>query len=337
MHTARLWKKLENDQVQCRLCSHFCRIEPEKRGRCGVRQNKNGELYTLVYDRAAAVNVDPVEKKPLYHFMPGTMTFSFGTMGCNLSCSFCQNYSLSQAPKTGGDVTGHNVTPQLLVESALRNQCGSISYTYSEPTIFYEIMYDTAVLAHEHGLKNIMVSNGFQSPECLQSLAPYIDAANIDLKAFTSDFYEELCGARLEPVKKNLKMIRELGWWLEVTTLLIPEKNDNEDEVQAIARFIKNELGEDTPWHLSRFHPDYHMHDRGLTPQISLMRARQAGKDAGLHYVYVGNVPGNEFAHTYCPQCQAHVIDRSGFQVRAKHMTAGTCSACGAAIAGVFM
>ncbi|WP_027182770.1 AmmeMemoRadiSam system radical SAM enzyme [Desulfovibrio inopinatus] len=336
MHPARLWKKRDNLQVQCRLCAHFCRIDPGGRGKCGVRQNVDGELYTLVYDRAAAVNVDPVEKKPLYHFLPGTLTFSLGTMGCNLSCSFCQNYSLSQTPKAGGAVSGHHVTPQVLVDAALRNNCQSISYTYSEPTIFYELMYDTAVLAKEQGLKNIIVSNGFQSPECLQSLGPYIDAANIDLKAFTPQFYEELCGAKLEPVKKNLKTIRELGWWLEVTTLLIPGKNDDEDEVREMAKFISNELGVETPWHLSRFHPDYNMRDREFTPQTSLVHAWEAGKEAGLHFVYVGNVPGNEHAHTLCPNCQARVIDRSGFQVNGTDLTEGKCTACGAPIAGVF-
>ncbi len=336
MHPARLWKALSGGKVQCRLCSHFCLIEEGLRGKCGVRVNEGGALFTLTYDRVAAVNIDPVEKKPLYHFLPGTRTFSIATMGCNLSCSFCQNYDLSQPPRRGRDPSGQPATPEGLVAAALERGCASISYTYSEPTIFFELMQDTARLASSKGLKNIMVSNGFQSPDCLEELGPLIHAANIDLKGFKKEFYEKICGAKLTPVKKNLVRMRELGWWLEVTTLLIPGLNDEPAELREMADFLAAELGPDVPWHLSRFHPDHDMRDRGVTPLSSLEKAWKIGKEAGLRYVYVGNVPGDEHNSTFCPGCGEKVIDRSGFAVLGNGVKSGKCAACGHKIAGIF-
>ncbi|NMC50982.1 MAG: AmmeMemoRadiSam system radical SAM enzyme [Desulfovibrio sp.] len=336
MHEAALWKPLENRRVQCRLCSHFCRIDEGKRGRCGVRENGDGRLYTLVYDKVAATNLDPVEKKPLYHFLPGTMSFSFGTMGCNLSCLFCQNAFLSQTPRTGGPIEGRKITPEELVAAALGSGASSISYTYSEPTIFFELMRDTARKAKEKGLKNIMVSNGFQSPQCLEELAPLIDAANIDLKAFTDDFYRKVCGARLEPVKKNLAHIRRLGWWLEVTTLLIPGLNDSGSELREMAAFLVAELGADTPWHLSRFHPDYRMTDRPPTPESTLAMAKKIGVEAGLRFVYVGNLGPREQNDTLCPACGALLARRAGFSCGPVRLKNGTCPECGGAVAGVW-
>ena len=336
MTEARLYKKLENNRVHCRLCSQFCLIEDGERGLCGVRENAGGTLYTLVHDHVAAVNLDPVEKKPLYHFLPGTLTFSFGTQGCNFSCSFCQNDTLSQPPKSGARPSGRPATPEALVDAALESRAASISYTYSEPTIFFELMADTAVLAHEQGLKNILVSNGFQSPECLDELAGLIDAANIDLKAFTEEFYKEQCGARLDPVLKNLRHIRRLGWWLEVTTLVIPGLNDSDKELADIARFISGELGTQTPWHLSRFTPQYRLRDRPSTPTTSLERAHAIGKRHGLEYVYLGNVPGHPDGSTYCPGCGAKLIDRVGFALGSQPVTDGRCPACGHDIPGVW-
>ncbi|GKT37730.1 Organic radical-activating enzymes like protein, partial [Aduncisulcus paluster] len=225
LHPARLWKPLKDGKVQCRLCSHFCIIDKQEHGKCGVRQNVDGQLMTKTYELVAALNVDPVEKKPLYHFLPGTDTFSLGTQGCNFGCTFCQNASLSQHPKSGREITGQKVTPEIL---------------------------DTARLAHIKGLKNIMVSNGFQSPDCIEELTGLIDAANIDLKAFNDDFYQETCGGRLNPVLDNLKHMKKNGWWIEVTTLLIPGKNDSPDELKEMAAFIANELGKEVPWHISR-------------------------------------------------------------------------------------
>lgn len=334
MHPASLWKKLPDGRVSCRLCSHFCRIEDGRRGRCGVRVNKGGELFTLVYDRVAAANLDPVEKKPLYHFYPGSHTFSFGTMGCNLSCAFCQNYSLSQPPRQGKEITGEQVTPADLVEAAKRSGATSISYTYSEPTIFFELMRDTATLARQAGLHNIMVSNGFQSSQCLDALSGLIDAANIDLKAMDAGFYERVCGARLRPVLQNLVHIRKLGWWLEVTTLLIPGANDDESQLRELAAFLARELGEDTPWHISRFHPDFNMRDTPPTPFDRLERAYAIGREAGLRYIYIGNVLDDTYNRTICPACGATVLDRAGMGLARAHLKDGHCASCGAAIAG---
>lgn len=334
MHAAKLWKALDNGIVHCHLCSHFCRIPTGERGKCGVRENREGALFTLVYDRVAAMNVDPIEKKPFYHFLPGTRAFSFGTMGCNLGCSFCQNYTLSQPPREGLAIQGRRVEPQALVDAALDADCATIAYTYSEPTIFFELMEDTARLALEKGLRNIIVSNGFMSPECLDALAPLIHAANIDLKAFTPSFYADVCQAKLEPVKKNLKRMRALGWWLELTTLVIPGLNDDPDELALMAAFIRDELGTDTPWHLSRFHPEFRMQDRPVTPQATLERAWDIGRKAGLHYVYVGNIPGNDHNSTFCSHCGHKVIERLGFAVGEVRLRGTACADCGEQVAG---
>lgn len=334
MHPAQLWKRLASGPVQCRLCAHFCRLENGQRGKCGVRQCEDGALFTLVYDRVAAINIDPIEKKPLYHFLPGSSTLSFGTMGCNLSCAFCQNYSLSQPPRQGQPVAGERATPAELVQAALRSGSASISYTYSEPTVFFELMRDTAELAKATGLKNCIVSNGFQSPQCLRALGPLIDAANIDLKAMNPAFYERICGARLAPVLANLVRMRHLGWWLEVTTLLIPDGNDDPGELRRLADFLVKELGPHTPWHLSRFHPDYAMRDRPATPLASLERAYAIGREAGLEFVYVGNVPGNAHNGTACPGCGEALIERTGFSVNAVRTVDGRCPQCGAVLPG---
>lgn len=338
MTEARLWKRLKNGKTQCRLCNHYCVIAPNDRGKCGVRENRDGTLYTLNYGKIAARNLDPVEKKPLYHFQPGSRTFSFATMGCNLNCTFCQNWSLSQPPREGGTIIGQDTTPEELVANALRLEAASIAYTYSEPTIFFEIMQDTARLAHEHGLKNIMVSNGFMSRECLAELAPLIDAINVDLKGFTEDFYRDITGARLAPVLDNLKQIKhDLGWWLEVTTLLIPGQNDSEEELDQLTNFLAEEIGTDTPWHISRFHPDYRMTDADPTSSDSLERAFAMGKDKGLKYVYIGNMPGLDRQNTYCPGCNAELVNRSGFILRSTGIWGGKCLHCGEPIHGVDM
>ncbi|THB68449.1 MAG: AmmeMemoRadiSam system radical SAM enzyme [Desulfovibrio sp.] len=348
MHPAKLWRPLthhdadpdqgtfEPGTVQCLLCNHFCRIEPGLRGQCGVRQNQDGELMTLVKDRVAALNLDPVEKKPLYHFLPGTMTLSLGTMGCNLSCDNCQNHSLSQSPREGRPIQGQAVTSEELVQGAIKAQAQSISYTYSEPTIFFELMLDTAILAHEQGLKNIIVSNGFMSPQCMEELAPVIDAANIDLKSFNDGFYRKFCSARLKPVLSNLVQLKKAGVWLEITTLLIPEHNDSYTELADIAVFIHDELGAATPWHISRFHPDFRMPRVPPTPEETLERAWDIGREAGLEYVYVGNVPGHLGNNTFCPDCCRMTVSRRGFAI-ARADAGGKCQNCGHAIPGVGM
>jgi pyruvate formate lyase activating enzyme len=333
MRKAMLWKQLPAGKVLCELCSHFCLIAPGGRGKCAVRVNKEGVLHTLTYERVAAMGLDPVEKKPLYHFMPGTRTFSLGTMGCNLFCGFCQNYSLSQPPRQNRPVIGQPVTPRILVDAAIGQKAASISYTYSEPTIFFELMLDTAKLAVEQGLKNIIVSNGFMTKQCLDELAPFIHAANIDLKAFTEEFYERVCGGRLEPVLNNLLHIRELGWWLEVTTLVIPGENDTDSELERMALFIREELGAGTPWHLSRFHPDFQMLDTPSTPTETIQRACDLGRRTGLKYVYPGNVAGIEES-TRCPECGTVCIDRRGHAVKNCSIREGKCPGCGMEIEG---
>lgn len=297
-----------------------------------MRVNRDGALLTLVGDLVAAINLDPVEKKPLYHFLPGTKTLSFGTPGCNMECAFCQNASLSQPPRSGAPVRGERVAPAALVEEAVGLGAPSLSYTYSEPTIFFELVEETARLAHERGLKNILVSNGFMSPDCLDALKDLVDAANIDLKSFRNSFYETICGARLKPVLDNLKRMKEFGWWVEVTTLVIPGKNDSDEELTDIARFIRDELGADTPWHLSRFHADHRMLDVPATPPERLEQAHRIGVEAGLEYVYLGNLRGGPYDHTYCPHCAATLIERDGFRVVRK--SGPICPSCGERLAG---
>ncbi len=331
---ALLWRALDASAIQCQLCAHFCRIEDNARGRCGVRINKGGKLFSLSHDKVAALNLDPVEKKPLFHFLPGTTTLSLGTPGCNLACAFCQNASLSQPPRLGGQVKGENIPPREIVRIARASGAASVAYTYSEPTIFFELMLETAILAREAGLANIMVSNGFQSPQCLDELGGLIQAANIDLKSFSEDFYRDICDARLGPVLKNLTHMKKLGWHLEVTTLIIPTLNDSDAELAEIAGFVKDELGADTPWHVSRFHPCHHMQDHPPTPLDTLKRAYDIGRAAGLSHVFVGNVPGSGLEDTLCPGCGQLVVERTGFTILRDRLVRGVCPECGKIVIG---
>ena len=325
---ARLWQALDAGTVKCLLCAHFCSIAPGAKGLCGVRENRQGTLVSLSYDKVAALHLDPIEKKPLFHFLVGTQTLSLGTPGCNLCCKFCQNWELSTTPGTQGKLYGQDIAPQKIVDMAKAAQASSIAYTYSEPTIFFELMYDTAKIARDNDLANIMVSNGFQSQKCLQELQPLIQAANIDLKAFTNHFYEDVCGARLKPVLNNLVWIKKAGWHLEVTTLVIAGFNDSDAELTQMARFIVHELGADTPWHVSRFHPSHAMSDCRPTPVETLKRAQDIGKAQGLYYVFVGNVPGSGLENTICPGCGDVLIHREGFRVMSNSLEKGRCPKC---------
>ncbi|RLC77841.1 MAG: AmmeMemoRadiSam system radical SAM enzyme [Chloroflexi bacterium] len=335
MKEARLYEKLGNGKVQCFLCSHRCRIDEGKRGICGVRENQGGTLYTLVYGKAISQAVDPVEKKPLFHFYPGTSAFSIATVGCNFRCDFCQNWEISQMPRNEGRIAGGYVSPEAIVKAAKRYGSRSIAYTYTEPTIFYEYTYDIAVLAHKEGIANVYVTNGYMTPEMLEEFQPYLDAANVDLKAGKDEFYRKYCGARLQPVLESLKKMKEMGIWVEVTTLVIPGLNDSDDELRFIADFISQELGPETPWHVSRFHPHYKMYDRPPTPVSTLHRAREIGLKAGLRYVYEGNVPGSEGENTYCYNCGKLLIRRFGFEILEYRVKEGKCYNCGAPIDGV--
>lgn len=340
---ARLWEKeagaADSKNLRCRLCAHYCLIHPDGNGICRVRFNNDGVLMTSVGDKIAALNLDPVEKKPLYHFMPGTKTFSIGGLGCNFKCKFCQNSGISQAPDSLQwqlrTLEGaKKAIPAQLVKSARQSGAASISYTYNEPTVFFELMQDTSVQALEQGLRNIMVSNAYLSGECFNALKDLIQVANFDLKSFSKEFYRDLCGAKLEHVQRTLRLAVKAGWLVELTTLVIGGVNDSQAELEALARFIHEELGPETPWHVSRFHPAYQMQDLPATPLESLERALEAGKKQGLKYVYVGNVPGHESENTFCPSCGALVVERTGYDITVHGR--GQCPACGHGIAGVW-
>ncbi len=283
MKEALLYKKLTGRKVQCQACAHYCLISPGQRGICRVRKNRDGKLYSLVYGKAIAVNIDPIEKKPLYHFLPNTYTYSMATVGCNFRCANCQNWQISQANQGG-----QNLTPKEIVQEALNSHCPSISYTYTEPTIFLEYALETMKLAKEKGLKNIWVTNGFMSPQTLKLIIPYLDAANVDLKSFEESFYQKYCAGRLKPVLENLKALKKNGIWLEITTLIIPGLTDQEKMLKKIGQFIKKELGPETPWHISRFFPEvsWKMKKLPATPLESIEKAQQIGLKTGLKYVY---------------------------------------------------
>jgi len=303
MHEALLYEKLENPpageagkNVRCNLCNHRCLISDNHRGICGVRENRNGILYSLVYGKIIAEHIDPIEKKPLYHFLPNTFSLSIATVGCNFKCLHCQNADISQftkrksANEESAAIIGEETSPQEIIQDAIKNKCPSISYTYTEPTVFLEFALDCMKLAKDKKLKNVWVSNGYMTKEALDLVGPYLDAINVDLKAFTEDFYRDVCGARLQPVLDNLIDIKKCGIHLEITTLIIPGKNDSEYELKSIAGFIKKELGSDTPWHVSRFFPHYRMPDVPSTPIEKVYRAAEIGKEAGLKFVHMGNV-----------------------------------------------
>lgn len=335
MKEAMLYEKLEDNRVRCNLCAHRCVIKEGKRGVCLVRENQNGTLYTLVYGRTISQAVDPVEKKPLFNFYPGTTAFSIATVGCNFRCDFCQNWSISQVVRDEHLIMGQETTPERLVATAKRYNSRSIAYTYTEPTIFTEYAYDTAKLAHEAGIANIYVTNGYMTEEMLEAFNPYMDAANVDLKAWSDEFYRKYCGARLQPVLDSLKKMKELGIWVEVTTLVIPTLNDSEDELRQIAEFIAQELGVETPWHVSRFYPQYKLTDKPPTPVATLNRAREIGLEVGLRYVYEGNVPGSQGENTFCYNCGKLLIGRYGYRIMEYHIQDSKCVYCGVEIDGV--
>jgi len=283
-----------------------------------------------------AVNVDPIEKKPLFHFLPGTLSLSLAAAGCNFQCAFCQNWQISLAPRTGREIGGQAVAPRQIVASAVQHRCHSISYTYTEPTVFFELAYETSVLAREQGIRNVFVSNGYMSPEAVAAIAPYLDAINVDLKAFRDETYRRVMHARLEPVLACLRELVRHKAWVEVTTLVVPGMNDSDQELRELAGFIAQELGPDVPWHVSRFHGDYAMTDTPATPPQTLARAVGLGRGAGLNYVYAGNVPGDPSESTFCPRCRAPLIERMGFSIRGNHLKDGACPRCEVGIAGIW-
>jgi pyruvate formate lyase activating enzyme len=336
MKEAMLYEKLSDSRVRCNLCAHRCVILEGKHGICQVRENRNGVLYTLVYGRIIAEHVDPVEKKPLLHFYPGSTAYSIATPGCNFRCEWCQNWEISQMPRQQHLTTGKETSPKEIVAAAQRARSRSIAYTYTEPTVFFEYTYDTARLAHAAGLANIYVTNGYMTEEMLETLQPYLDAANVDLKAFRDETYRKYVGARLQPVLDSLKSMKRLGIWLEVTTLVVQGINDDPEELRDAAQFVADELGVDTPWHISRFFPAYEMIDLPPTPVAVLEQARKIGLEAGLRYVYVGNVPGEE--NTSCHSCGRLLIRRSGYWILENNVEPDQrCPDCRARVAGVGM
>jgi pyruvate formate lyase activating enzyme len=334
MKEAMFYEKLDDNKVRCFLCAHHCFIKDGKRGLCAVRENKGGILYSLVYGKVVSMNIDPIEKKPLFHFLPGSTSFSIATVGCNFHCEHCQNFEISQYPMEHEDIPGQSVTPEAIVKAAKQNGCKSISYTYTEPTIFFEFAYDCARLAHENGIKNVFVSNGYTSPEVTRVIAPYLDGNNIDLKG-NDDFYKKICGVKLEPVKETIRLMKELGVWVEVTTLIIPDHNDSEKDLSDIAGFI-NSVAPAIPWHVTQFYPTYKLTDKPRTPVKTLRRAREIGFEAGLKYVYEGNVPGEGGENTYCPDCKELLIKRWGFSIIENRIKDGRCAKCGREIEGVW-
>lgn len=336
---AWLSHKLEDGRVACEACNQHCKLHEGEYGVCGIRKVENGELYLLTYALAAAVNVDPIEKKPMFHFLPGSDVFSFGTVGCNFSCKFCQNADISQYPKEHDhDVFGSSLPPQKAVDLALEYGCKSIAYTYNEPVVFFEYTYDTAKLAHEAGLKNIYVTSGYETHKALDTIGPFLDGMNIDIKGFNQSFYKDICGASFKPILDTVEYAYKKGIWIETTTLLIPGMNDSDEEIRKIAEFQAS-LDPSIPWHISAFHPMYKMMDVPRTSLDTLRRAYEIGKDAGLKYVYVGNIDDKSRESTYCPSCHKPLIERHGHigQFVVNHLVdTNLCPYCAAQIEGVW-
>ena len=329
MKEAYLYKKLKNKAVQCLNCAHKCILKPGQKGICGVRQNIDGKLYSLVYGKAIALEIDPIEKKPFFHFLPGTQSLSIATVGCQFSCLNCQNWQISQGPKITGKIEGKEISPEQIVEIAKKYNLPSISYTYTDPIVFSEYALDAMKLAKKEDIKNTWVTSGFFSKELLEIVSPYLDAANVDLKYFTDKDYIKYSGGRLQPVLDTLKGLKKEGVWLEVTTLVIPTISDSEKTLTKIAQFIKNELGPETPWHVTQFSGALSWKLQYLpdTPLETLIKAREIGLKQGLKYVYTGNFPGLEGENTYCPKCGELVIERYGYNIK-RYDKNGKCPKC---------
>lgn len=335
-----LYKRLKDNEIQCTACFRYCTIKDGKSGFCGVRKNKKGKLDLIVYGKPCSAWADPIEKKPLFHFLPGTKSYSIGTYGCNFSCDFCQNWDMSQAPKERAETFErmiknlNDLQPKKIVDEAISNECKSISYTYNEPTIFSEYAHDIGVLARKEGLKNVYVTNGYETKECWDYVSKFLDAANIDLKG-NDLFYKKLCGnVREKPVKDSVKYAKELGIWVEVTTLIIEGENDDVDFLKQTAEFLHS-IDPEIPWHVTAFYPHYKMQNKQQTTLQTLVKARSVGEEIGLKNIYCGNVI-SKYENTHCPRCKKVVIERWGFNVTNKYVKEGKCSFCGNKISGVF-
>ncbi len=333
MHEARLWKSA-GDVVECQLCNHYCKIREGRKGLCQVRKNTDGKLQSLNYGKLIAAHVDPIEKKPLFHFLPGSQSYSIAATGCNFRCSWCQNWDISQLSDRNDPDHLPFTDPAQVVKAALKSGCQSVSYTYTEPTIFYEYARDVSILAREAGLKNVWVSNGYMSDQMLDEYLPQLDAINVDIKAFDESVHHKYTGAHLQPILNNCRVLKRAEVWLEVTTLLIPGINDSSEQIEGLAEYIVNELGKDTPWHISRYYPQPQFRDIPPTAPETIQHALKIGKDAGLNYVYAGNMGRNE--DTYCPACGEMLVARSSLWVAGNKIEQGGCPNCGTNIAGVW-
>ncbi len=335
---AMLSRPLHKGYVQCTACEHWCAMAPGEAGKCGVRRNIDGKLQLLVYGRAAAVNIDPVEKKPLFHFLPGRPIFSIGTLGCNFRCRFCQNWDISQIRDFDPNdrIVGKRWLPEEIVAYCRREEIPLIAFTYNEPIVFFEYAYDTAKLAAKYGIRSVFVSSGFETLEAIRTIEPYLAATNIDLKGFTEHFYRQYTGGRLKPVMRNIEHIaKNTDIWIEVTTLLIPGLNDSNEEIKQMASFLAG-ISQDIPWHVTAFHPAYKMLDRPPTPPSTLVRAYDIAKEAGLNFVYVGNVVDHKRENTYCPHCGALLVERYWYQVQEHWQEPGVCPVCGYHVPGIW-
>lgn len=332
---AILWHSEETGAVRCDLCAHRCRILPGREGVCKVRVNDSGTLRTLVYNRLVSACADPVEKKPLFHVLPGSRAFSIATPGCNFRCRYCQNWQISQSPRNADFIPGEVTEPQTVVDAAVQARCALMAYTYTEPTIFFETAEAVGILARERGLKNVFVTNGYLTEEAVARASSFLDAANVDLKGFNDASYRKFCGASLKGVLGGIEALLSAGVWVEITTLVVPGLNDSEGELTSMARYLAG-LGRHIPWHLSRFHPEYKMRDPAPTPLETLERAWAIGRAAGLDFVYVGNVPGHGTENTACPTCGTIVASREGFVLKALNLRGELCPSCGKRIAGLW-
>lgn len=329
---AMYWKA-KGESIQCTLCPRTCILKPGATGVCQTRKNKDNALLTLGYSNPCAVHDDPIEKKPLYHVLPGARSFSIAVAGCNMRCKNCQNYSISQASPL--ETPNVYLSPQMVVDGAIKNKCTTIAYTYSEPIVWYEYMYDTAKLARKAGLKNLMVTCGYINPEPLKELCKYMDAANIDLKSYSEDTYKKLNAGRLQPVLDAIKLSYDLGMWVEITNLIVPKWTDDLDMIRKMCVWIRNTVGKDVPLHFSRFHPMYKLAHLYPTPGNTLKSAKKVAEEEGLHYVYIGNLAGTD-SNTYCPKCKKPVVKRMGYLITGNNIKNGKCKFCGNAIAGIW-
>jgi pyruvate formate lyase activating enzyme len=331
---ALYFKKLENLEIECQLCPRKCNVGDKERGFCGVRENKKGTYYTLVYGNPCSLNIDPIEKKPFFHFLPGSTAFSLATAGCNLNCKFCQNWQISQFRPE--QIRSMKLTPDQIASNAIDSNCRILAYTYSEPTVFYEYMKDCSIAGKFKNLRSVMVTAGFIEPDPMKELIPHLSAIKVDLKSFSEKYYNDICNADLKPVLDTLILLKKSGIWFEIVYLMVPTLNDSREEIQSLCAWIIKELGPDIPIHFTRFHPEYLLKNLPSTPVESLEQAYEIALKFGLNFPYIGNVPGHKAENTYCPGCKTILIERQGFQVSIFDLADGRCKKCGREIPGVW-